>query len=109
MINIYKNKNNYQYKTASVIREDRTEYKFRYKKVTQEDISKVQYLSGLRTSVEEFIISTTHSFPFDILQLSVNIGGFRYKILDSYREDNMHGEGMFRKDHLVTTYLRIGK
>lgn len=109
MINIFKNKTNNQYKTATLIREDRSQYSFKYKKITQRDIEKLNIFPGMRTQFEEFIIATTDQFDFTILNLSVNIEGYRYKILDSYTEDNMHGEGQFRKADLITTYLRIGK
>jgi hypothetical protein len=163
MLNIYKNRSNNQYKTASILKDSitvkitdteeekaytfdsikkaadylavsesditlaekndtlindiysvniergRTQVYFKYRKITQEDISKVQYLSGLRTSSEEFVISTTTQFEFDVLEHQVNIDNIKYKILDVYREDNLHGEGMFRKEHIKTLYLRIGK
>jgi len=108
LLNVYKNKTNHEYRTASIIREDRSQYYFKYKRVTNEDVQKIQYLQGLRTSSEEFIISTTHQFNFSILSLAINIDGERYKILDSYRENQVNSHGMFRQGSL-TTYLRIGK
>jgi hypothetical protein len=90
------------------MRADRTQYSFKYKRITAEDIQKIQYLQGLRTQTEEFVIATTDQFDFDILSLPVIIDDIRYKILDSYREDNVNSNGLFRRDHEVTTYLRIG-
>lgn len=107
MLNIYKNKSNHQYRTAAVIREDRTQYYFKYRKITNEDIQKVQYLQGLRTQAQEFIIATTDQFDFQILSLSINIENTKYKILDSYTEDQINTTGLFRQGQR-TTYLRIG-
>jgi hypothetical protein len=108
MINVYKSKSNYQYRTAYVIRPDRTQYEFNYRRVTNEDIQKIQYIEGLRTQAEEFVIATTDQFDFEILSLTINIDNKRYKILDSYLENTPTSNGLFRQGSL-TTYLRIGK
>jgi hypothetical protein len=108
VLNVFKNKTNYQYRTGSIIREDRSQYYFKYRRITNEDIQKIQYVTGLRTATEEFIISTTYEFPFSILSLAVNIENQRYKILDSYIENNVNTDGIFRQGPR-TTYLRIGK
>jgi hypothetical protein len=108
MLNIFKSKSNHQYRTAYIIRPDRTQYAFRYKRATNEDITKIQYIDGLRTQAEEFVISTTDQFDFSILSLAVNIDDVRYKILDSYKENTVSSNGLFRQGH-TTTYLRIGK
>ena len=109
MLNIFKNKSNHQYKVASIIKEDRTQHDFKYRRITAEDLQKVQYLQGLRTQTEEFIIATSDMFDFSILSLAVNLGEIRYKILDAYKEDNVNSTGLFRKDFQTTTYIRLGK
>jgi len=108
MLNIFKSKSNHQYRTAYVIRTDRTQYPFKYRRMTNEDITKIQYIEGLRTQAEEFVIATTDQFDFSILSLSVNIDEVRYKILDSYLENTPTSNGMFRQGP-TTTYLRVGK
>jgi hypothetical protein len=107
MINVYKNKSLHNYRTASVLREDRTQYSFKYRRMTNEDVSKVQLITGLRTEAEQFIIATTNQFDFSILNLPVIIDNVRYTILDSYREDQVNTSGLFRQAQL-TTYLRVG-
>jgi len=108
MLNVFKNKTNHQYRTASIIREDRTQYYFKYRRITNEDVEKIQYVTGMRTAAEEFVIATTDQFEFSILSLAVNIENQRYKILDSFRENQVNSHGLFRQGPL-TTYLRVGK
>jgi hypothetical protein len=108
MLNIFKSKSNHQYRTAFVIKPDRSQHAFKFRRATNEDITKIQYIDGLRTQAEEFVIATTDQFDFSILSLSVNIDDTRYKILDSYKENTPTSNGMFRQGQ-VTTYLRVGK
>jgi hypothetical protein len=108
VLNVYKNKSNHQYRKGFVIREDRTQYPFRYRYISNNDKQKLYLIDGMRTETSEFIISTTDQFPFSILKLSVNIDDVRYKILDAYTENDVNSDGMFRRGP-VTTYLRIGK
>jgi hypothetical protein len=108
MLNVYKQKSNHQYRTAFVIREDRTQYGFKFRYLSNNDLQKLYVVDGLRTQSSEFIIATTNQFPFSILNLSINIEDVRYKILDAYTENNLNSDGMFRKGQ-VTTYLRVGK
>ena len=109
MLNIIKNDTDKSYRIGYVLRADRTQYAFRYERVTAEDVQKIQYFQGLRTTTEEFIISTTKKFKFDILELSVILKGVRYRILDSYKEDSHASGGMFTSNYEVTTYMRVGK
>jgi hypothetical protein len=108
MLNVYKQKSNHQYRKAFIIREDRTQYPFRYRQISNNDLQKLYLIDGLRTQTSEFIIATTDQFEFEILKLSVNIDNKRYKILDAYTENNVNTDGLFRRGN-VTTYLRIGK
>ena len=101
MINMFKNKSNHQYKTATIIKEDRTQHSFKYRKTSNVEIQKI-----LRSS-EEFIIATSNEFDFSILQ--VNIDDIRYKILDAYKEDNVNSNGLFRNKFQVTTYITCGR
>jgi hypothetical protein len=108
MLNIFKSKSNHQYRTAYIIRPDRTQFAFKYRRMTNEDVTKIQYIEGLRTQAEELVIATTDQFDFDILSLTVSIDDIRYKILDSYRENTNSSNGLFRQGQ-ITTYLRVGK
>jgi hypothetical protein len=108
MINIYKSVSNKQYRTAYVIREDRTQYAFKYRLIDAQDYAKIQYIQGLRTQTEEFIIATTDQFDFSILSLSINIDDTRYKILASYKEMTPSSNGLFRQGEQVT-YISVGK
>jgi hypothetical protein len=108
MLNVYKQKSNHQYRKGFVIREDRTQYAFRYRYISNNDLQKLYLIDGLRTQSSEFIIATTDQFDFEILKLSVNIDDKRYKILDAYTENTLNSDGMFRRG-AVTTYLRVGK
>jgi hypothetical protein len=107
MLNIFKAKSNHQYRTAFVIKPDRSQHAFKYRKATNEDLTKIQYIDGLRTQTEEFVIATTDQFDFSILSLSINIDDIRYKILDAYKENTNSSNGMFREGP-ITTYLRVG-
>lgn len=109
MINMFKNKSNHQYKTATIIKENRTQHSFKYRKTSNVEIQKIQYFQGLRTSSEEFIIATSNEFDFSILSLQVNIDDIRYKILDAYKEDNVNSNGLFRNKFQVTTYITVGR
>ena len=73
------------------------------------EIEKVQYLQGLRTQTEEFMISTTDIFDFSILSLPININGVRYKILDARKGDLVTSSGLYRKDSQEITYMLIGR
>jgi len=109
MLNVFKNKSNHQYKTASVIMPDRSQTFFKYRRITNEDVQDIQILKGLKFSAEEFIIATTYEFEFDLNPLHVNIDGTRYKIFDHYKENALNSQGMFRKEGQTLTYIRIGK
>ena len=41
MLNMFKQKSNHNYKTATIMKPDRTQYAFKYKRVTAEDIQKI--------------------------------------------------------------------
>jgi hypothetical protein len=109
MLNVFKNKSNHQYKSASVIKLDRTQVPFKYRRVTNEDIQDIQILKGLKFSSEEFVIATTDQFEFDLNPLYVNINDTRYKIFNYYKEDINNSQGMFRKNGQLLTYIVIGK
>jgi hypothetical protein len=109
VLNVYKNKSNNQYKTAHIIRPDRSQIYFRYRRMTNADIQDIQILKGLKFSSEEFVISTTFTFNFDLNPLHVNIDGIRYKIFDHYKEDALNTQGMFRREGQTITYIRLGK
>lgn len=109
MINFIKNKTNNQYRTATIIREDRTQYKFRYRKVEPTLESKNEFVTGLRNQNEEFLIATTDQFNFPILSLQLNIDNVRYKILDTFKENAVNSNGLFRDNFEVVTFIRVGK
>lgn len=108
MLNMFKSVSNKQYRTAYVIREDRTQYAFKYRMANAEDLQKIQYVQGMRTQSEEFVIATTDQFDFSILSLSINIDNVKYKILNSYKELTPITNGLFRKGETVT-YITVGK
>jgi len=109
MLNVFSQASNHQYKTAYIIRLDRSQLAFKYRRITNKDIQDIQILKGLKFSAEEFVIATTDQFEFDINPLHVNIDDVRYKIFDHYKEDINNSQGMFRKNGQLLTYIRIGK
>jgi hypothetical protein len=109
LLNVFKSGSNHQYKTANIIKLDRTQIPFKYRRITNEDVQDINILKGLKFSAEEFVIATLDQFEFDLNPLYVNIDDVRYKIFDHYKEDINNTQGMFRKNGQLLTYIRIGK
>lgn len=106
MLNVFKKKNNKEYKWAFVVDRQGNEYKFRYYKMNRTDISDLDILTNMGTQEKKYIIMTTDSYNFTP-ENKLKIDGKFYHIESIYYEDSDDENGLFRSNLTRKQYITI--